>query len=106
MLSDFFGDSALIKVIDFLEMNQEFDYTKAEIARNVGISKVTLYQLWPTLEKTGLVVETRRIGNGKLYKYNKNNPLAKALEMLSNAIDLAYFKREKAKQKHLMKLKI
>lgn len=95
MLSDFFGNNALIRIIDFLEMHQEFDYTKAEIARNAGLSKATLYQNWNVLEKTGIVKETRRIGNGVLFKFNTENPLAISLENFSNAIDLAFLKAEK-----------
>ena len=106
MLSDFLGNSALVRIIDFLEMHQEFDYTKAEIARNTGLSKATLYQNWGVLEKTGIVTETRRIGNGVLFKFNTENPLAISLEKFSNAIDLAFLKAEKRSQGKNLKQEI
>jgi Fe2+ or Zn2+ uptake regulation protein len=46
-----------------------------------GVSKATLYNTWPIIEKMGLVKETRRIGNATLCKWNAESPVAKMLSM-------------------------
>lgn len=73
------GDVPLIRVIDVLIENSIFDYTKTEIAKNAGISRASLYNIWPTVENYKLVKKSRRIGNTILYKLNKENPVVQKL---------------------------
>ncbi len=76
------GASPVVKVLDFLLENYLFDYTKAEIARNTGISRVTLDNFWKEFVARGIVVEKRRIGNGVMYKLNSQSPIVKKLREL------------------------
>lgn len=92
-LQKLFSDSSIAKVLDFLTLYRDFDYSKVEISRNSGVSWKTLYRIWPILEKYGLVVETRRIGRATLYKLNVDNPIARALQKL--ALQVASFNAEK-----------
>ena len=73
------GDVPLIRVIDVLIENSIFDYTKTEIARNAGISRASLYNIWQTLEDYKLIKKSRKIGNTVLYKLNKENPVVQKL---------------------------
>jgi DNA-binding transcriptional ArsR family regulator len=73
------GDVPLIRVIDMLIENSIFDYTKTEIAKNAGISRASLYNVWPVLEKYELIKKSRRIGNAILYKLNKESPVVQKL---------------------------
>ena len=75
----FLGDAPLIRVLDFLIENGIFDYTKTEIAENAKISRASLYNIWPTLERYKLVTISRKIGNTTLYKLNKKNPVVQKL---------------------------
>jgi len=93
MLEELFGNSAIIKTIDFLLENRFWDYTKGDIADKSGISRTQLYRFWETLEGFGLVVETRRIGATTLYKANLESPVMKRLEALS--LEVASEKNEK-----------
>ena len=80
----------MIRVLDFLIENSIFDYTKTDIAENSGISRATLYKIWPTVEKYKLVKESRRIGNTTLYKLNKKNPVVQKLIELDLKISKVY----------------
>ena len=78
-LRKLFNDSAIAKLLDFITLYKEFDYSKVEMSRNSGVAWKTLYRIWPILEKYNLVTETRRIGRAKMFKLNTENPIAKAL---------------------------
>lgn len=83
MLEELFGNSAIVKTIDFLLENRFWDYTKGDIADKSGISRTQLYRFWKSLEDFGLIVETRKIGATRLYKANTESPVMKRLESLS-----------------------
>lgn len=74
-----FGESPMVKVIDFLIDNQEFDYSLTEITRNAGIGWTTIHHFWYSIVKLNIVKRTRRIGRAELYKLNKDNQLVQKL---------------------------
>ena len=74
-----FGNSPIIRVLDFLITFQLFDYPLTEIAKNSGISYSTLQIIWPKLKKNNIVIKTRRLGKSDLYKLNINNPAIRQL---------------------------
>ena len=78
-LRNLFQDSAVAKLLDFLTLYKDFDYSKVEISRNSGVAWKTLYRVWPLIEKYDLVVETRRIGRAIMFKLNTENPVAKSM---------------------------
>ncbi|MCK4319146.1 hypothetical protein KAW38_01080 [Candidatus Micrarchaeota archaeon] len=90
LLVGFLGNTPFIKVVDFLIENSIFDYTKTEIAGNAGISRASLYGIWPMIEKYEIVKESRRIGNATLYKLNKDNPLVQNLIELDLKLSKEY----------------
>jgi hypothetical protein len=91
-LQKLFEDSSMAKLLDFLTLYQDFDYSKTEISENSGVSWKTLYRLWPILEKYNMVTKTRQIGRATLYKLNTNSPIAQALHRL--ALEIAAFDAE------------
>ncbi|MBI2507485.1 hypothetical protein HYV89_00870 [Candidatus Woesearchaeota archaeon] len=70
-----FGDGPINKVLDFLTVFSDFDYSIADIAENSGVGYSTLKILIKGLEKRKIVIETRISGRNKMYKLNRNNPL-------------------------------
>jgi len=82
IMIEFFGNYPIIKVMDFLIENRGFDYSKAEIAENAGIGIATLHLLWEKLEKFGIVKETKKYGNTKLYMLNEENEFVKMLKTM------------------------
>ena len=87
---EFLGDTPFIRVVDFLIENSIFDYTKTEIAKNAGVSRASLYNVWPMLEKYELVKPSRKIGNTVLYKLNKDNPVVRKLIELDLKLSREY----------------
>lgn len=82
ILTNFFGNYPIVKVIDFLIENRGFDYTKAEIAEHSEIGIATLHQMWDKIEKYGIIKETRKYGNTKLYMINDDSELVNMIKQL------------------------
>lgn len=61
------------KVLDFLIVHQEFDYSLKDIAHYAKISYPCMKQLKKELVKDEWVVLTRRVGKAQMYKLNVNN---------------------------------
>lgn len=74
-----FGDSPIIKVLDFILDNREFDYSLTDIAKGADVGWSTLHQFWRELVNLGIVKKTRKIGRAELYKLNEENPLVQKL---------------------------
>jgi len=72
-----FGDSPILRVLDFLVVNEDFDYSMTDIANLSGVGYSTLKLFWKKLEKSGIVRMTRIIGRAKMYELNQNNPVVK-----------------------------
>ena len=74
---EIFGDSPILKVLDFLVVNEDFDYSMTDIARLSGVGYSTLKLFWGKLEKEGIVVNVRTVGKAKMYKLDLANPVMK-----------------------------
>lgn len=86
-------DRSVAKVLDFLVENRAFDYSKEEIAGGSSVSRPTLYRVWPALERNGLLKETRKYGNTRLYKVNENSEVVKFLIKIEIQLVKEQFKR-------------
>lgn len=78
--------SPMLKVLDFLMDNESFDYSKTDIAEGTELSRATLFKAWPKLEALDLITATRMVGQAKMYKLNKRNPIVKKLMELDDSI--------------------
>jgi DNA-binding IclR family transcriptional regulator len=94
-----FGDSAVVRVIDFFLDNREFDYSLTDIAKNAGIGWSTLHGFWKEMVKLGIVTETRRIGRAKLFKLNTKSSLVQKLVELDAVISKRMVEQVLEKQK-------
>lgn len=83
MLEDLFGNSGLVKVLDFLLENRFWDYTKTDIAEQSGLSRTQLYRIWDKILENDLVKASRKIGATVLYQTNMQSSIIKQLENLS-----------------------
>lgn len=77
-LEDIFGNS-VAKVLDFLIINEPFDYSLDEISRLVHIPIDTLRKMVPGLVEKGLLEETGKKRESKGYKVNEKSKLARSL---------------------------
>ncbi len=72
-----FGDSPILRVLDFLVVNEDFDYSMTDIADLSGVGYSTLKLFWTRLEKEGIIINTRIVGKAKMYKLSLTNPIIK-----------------------------
>jgi hypothetical protein len=89
-----FGESPLIKVMDFFLMYPDFDYSKSQVAKETGISRITIEKIWSELIKKEIIIKTRESGNAALYKLNTKNPKVKILMKLDFELSSATIEQE------------
>ena len=83
---EYFGDYPLIRLLDFLILGRDMDYSMTEIAKNSGVGWTAFSEIWPKLIEKEIVIFTRKIGNAKLFKLNAKNPWVKELIRMDNII--------------------
>tara|TARA_Y100000034_G_scaffold101104_1_gene125124 strand:+ start:747 stop:1073 length:327 start_codon:yes stop_codon:yes gene_type:complete len=83
---EYFGNYPLIRILDFLILSRDMDYSMNEIAKNSEVGWTAFSQLWPQLVEKNIVVFTRKIGNAKLYKLNLQNSWVKELIHMDKTI--------------------
>ncbi|MCR6669699.1 MAG: winged helix-turn-helix domain-containing protein, partial [archaeon YNP-WB-040] len=69
------GNSPKIRIIDIFLTNPYFDFSKEELARELGMSKQTLYKNFKDLEELEIVKISRKVGRAVMYKINMEHPL-------------------------------
>lgn len=94
-----FGDTPVLRVLDFFMAHEEFDYSMTDIAKESGVGYSTLKMFWPTLEKNGIVIMTREVGKAKLYRINESNYMVNDFKQL-------YWRMTKAKTREFLAQKI
>ncbi|MBI2107073.1 hypothetical protein HYT57_03745 [Candidatus Woesearchaeota archaeon] len=72
-----FGDSPVNRVLDFLIVNEDFDYSMTDIAIYSGVGYSTLKLFWNSLENNNIVIQTRVVGRAKMYRLYMENPVVK-----------------------------
>ena len=73
------GNSPLIKVLDFFLDNDVYDYSKSDVFRETGISRITLQGIFAGLEKKGIIKKTRVSGKSQMYQLNKETSIVQNL---------------------------
>jgi len=83
---EFVGESSLARILDVLIDELDIDMSKKDIAERTELSRTTVFNHWPELEKFGVVKETRRFGKTKLYTLNRESPVVQKLLTLESAL--------------------
>ena len=83
---EYFGGYPLIKILDFLILSRDMDYSMTEIAKNSGVGWSSFSEIWPNLIKKDIVTLIRTVGNAKLYKLNLENQWVKELIKMDKII--------------------
>jgi DNA-binding transcriptional ArsR family regulator len=73
------GDSPKLRIVDYLLDYKLNDFTKKEIVKALGMSKLTFYKYFKGLVELGLVTPSRKIGRATPYKINLENPMVKMI---------------------------
>jgi hypothetical protein len=72
------------RVLDFLILNQRFDYSYSDICKLAHVTPRTLQRVLEVLLKEELIVMTRKSGKAHMYLLNRNSVRSKALESYFN----------------------
>jgi len=83
---EYFGDYPLIRVLDFLILGRDMDYSMTEICKNSGIGWTSFSEIFPRLTEKKIIMFTRQIGNAKLFRLNIKNPWVKELIKMDKVI--------------------
>ncbi|MBI4140068.1 hypothetical protein HY483_03850 [Candidatus Woesearchaeota archaeon] len=78
----YFGDTPLVRIMNFLILGKDFDYSMTEIAEGAGVGWTSFTRAWNTLLKKNSVVHTRDIGKAKLFKLNTADATIKKIVRL------------------------
>lgn len=99
-LERLFNGTAPAKILDFLTVFRDYDYSKMDIAKNSGVSFRHALREIEKLEQLNLIKQTRTVGHAQMYKLNTDNPttthLSKfALQLASTEVNHELAKQEK-----------
>ena len=88
------GNTPHVRVLEYLIEGRELDHSLTDIAEGADINRITLYRLWPSIEKAKIILHSRNVGNAKLYKINlSNHQIKKLIELFDNTINEGIKKR-------------
>lgn len=79
---EYFGDTPMIRILNFLILGKDFDYSMTDIAEGSHVGWTSFTRVWKELENRRAVVRTRDIGRAKLYKLNNQDPTIQKLVKL------------------------
>ena len=79
-LERLFGNNATTRVLDFMHIFRDWDYSKQDIAKNSDVSFRHTLKAIEKLEKLELIKKTRTIGRAQMYRYNTENQAALLLQ--------------------------
>ena len=86
LLMQYLGDTPNLRIIDFF-LDNKSDYSKKEILEGTGMSKTTLYKIWPNLEQLQVIIPKRKYGNTTLYALNRDNIFVKQIMSMDSALN-------------------
>ena len=70
-LERLFNGTAPAKILDFLTVFRDYDYSKMDIAKNSGVSFRHALREIEKLEQLSLIKQTRTVGHAQMYKLNE-----------------------------------
>lgn len=73
MFTEWFGGAPHARVFDYLAEDPETDRTITDISRGADVARPTVYKVLDDFQEKDLVVQTRRVGNSRLFQLNLEN---------------------------------
>jgi DNA-binding transcriptional ArsR family regulator len=80
--------NATARVLDFLILLRECDYTESEIARRTGLTPITVSKELETLVSENLAKKTRKIGRSHLYALNYAENIRGLIQYVDDTVKL------------------
>lgn len=94
-----FGAVPVNRVILFLLENNIFDYSKSDIAKYAGVSRMTLDKFFNSLDEFKIVLKTRDVGRATLYRINLESQIVQEFAKLNEAVTNSYEEKLFGKEK-------
>jgi DNA-binding transcriptional regulator YhcF (GntR family) len=76
---EFIFRNSISRILDFLILNQQFDYSVAEMSKITKVPSHMIQRVLPQLVEKDLVKKTGKVGNTKTYIFNAQSKLAEGL---------------------------
>ncbi|MFT4326188.1 MAG: helix-turn-helix domain-containing protein [Candidatus Woesearchaeota archaeon] len=86
LFSNIFGENTPIKIIDFLMMGNNFDFTLSHISNGIGVSRTSVRNSINQLIETGIVEISRVDNKSTYYRIRKEDSKYPLLEDLYNKL--------------------
>jgi Fe2+ or Zn2+ uptake regulation protein len=90
---EFMGDSPMMRVLDYLLIERELDFSLTDLATNSRIGRATLYRILESLIGNKIIIPTREIGKARLFKLNTENSKIKKLIEVNDLLIMEDLKR-------------
>jgi len=100
-LERLFGNTATARILDFMHIFRDWDYSKQDISENSDVSPRHAAKAIDKLEKLELIKKTRNVGRAQMYQYNMQNPAAQLLQKF--ALELASQEAQKIADQEIAK---
>ena len=82
IFEEYFGDTPMVRILNFLILGKDFDYSMTEIAEGSRVGWTSFTRAWKELGRRKVVSHTRDIGRAKLYRLNTEDPTVQKLVKL------------------------
>src|SRR4030066_2558983 len=99
-LERLFNGTAPAKILDFLTVFHDYDYSKMDIAKNSDVSFRHALREIKKLENLNLIKQTRTVGHAQMYRLNTGNPTAQLLAKLALQLASTEIDQEKSRQEN------
>jgi predicted AAA+ superfamily ATPase len=76
---EFIFRNSISRILDFLILNQQFDYSTSEMSRITKVPSHTIQKVLTQLVEKDIVKEAGKVGNNKTYIFNAQSKLAEGL---------------------------
>ena len=88
LFENIFGENNTIKVLDFLFLGKEFDFTITQISKGTGLSRTAVRNAIDNLLNYKMVEQSREDDKSKYFKINTQNNKFSLLDELYNKLKM------------------
>ncbi len=97
------GNTVRNRIMNFLILHSEFDYSMKDISKFSDISYTALKEIWKEFIKRKIVIHTRNVGKAKMYRLNRKNlQVEKFIDYYWSVVDSEVNKQLNAKEEKIL----
>jgi len=80
------GDTPRNRVLEFFIEGREMDFGVGDVAREIGLNRLTTYSVMKELVHNEFIIPSRKVGKGQLYQLNTKKLEVTMLIQLFNKV--------------------